>query len=81
MLLTAPLHPASGITADVSFGCRYMLVQEKAAWVMKVWVPLLIGAISLACIVIEARVGLQYLADIFDADFAKADYQVCRKSR
>jgi hypothetical protein len=41
-----------------------MLVEAKAEWVMKIWVPFIIGTISILCIGIELRVGLQYMGQL-----------------
>lgn len=47
-------------------------MQARAEWVMKLWVPLIIGAISIACILIEVRVGIQYIAgDLLDLSWAR----------
>ena len=42
-----------------------MFVEAKAEWVMKIWVPLIIGTISILCVLIEFRVGLQYMGQLF----------------
>ena len=41
-----------------------MFVEAKAEWVMKIWVPLLIGTVSILCILIEFRVGIQYIGQV-----------------
>jgi hypothetical protein len=58
-----------------------MLVQRHASWVMAIWVPLLVGTITLACILIELRVGVQYVADVFDVKWALPDPQLCKKEQ
>ena len=59
--------------------CRYILVQARAEWVMKIWVPLIILSISLLCILIEARVGVQYYAEESGADWARASLRECAR--
>lgn len=49
--------------------CRYMIVEAKAEWFMKIWVPLIIGTISILCILIEFRVGLQYVGQLAGLDY------------
>lgn len=47
----------------------YMIVEAKAEWFMKIWVPLIIGTISILCILIEFRVGLQYVGQLAGLDY------------
>lgn len=56
------------VTVPDSVACwsRYMATQEHAEWIMKIWVPLLIGSISIVCILIEVRVGVQYIGQLMD---------------
>lgn len=58
--------------------CRYIAVQGCAPWIMKLWVPLVIFSISIATILIEARVGIQYYAELTDAEFAQMSTQDCK---
>ena len=44
---------------------------------MKIWVPLVIGLISIATILIEARVGVQYYAELSGAEWAQATRREC----
>jgi hypothetical protein len=57
--------------------CRYMAVEARAEWVMKFWVPLLIGVVSICCILIEFRVGYQYIGLYIDEDNFQPDAQEC----
>lgn len=44
----------------------YLAVQGRRyfEWTLKVWVPLVIGTISILCTLIEARVGFQYVVTV-----------------
>lgn len=55
-------------------------MQGWAPWIMKIWVPLLIGLISILCILIEARVGIQYWAAKVGADYAVDTLEGCQRS-
>jgi hypothetical protein len=59
--------------------CRYMAVQGCAPWIMKIWVPAIIFTITLACILIEFRVGVQYYAAKVGVDWAVDTFKDCQK--
>lgn len=47
---------------------------------MKIWVPLIIFSITIACILIEFRVGVQYYAAKIGADWAVDGLKDCKRA-
>jgi hypothetical protein len=57
--------------------CRYVAVQAHAQWVMRIWVPLVILTISVLCVAIEVRVGIQYIGEVAGVEWATASLKEC----